>query len=147
MSWGMRKENWCNWYFVEIEVFHNITSQHIWSHLHSLLIKLWYSSLFISICNRTLTASTRFGFLHYGYGWAWDDQGGFWRRKLENNVKDFRPHSRALKTGLFGFFFHPEQCFSLTIFHPEQCFCIQIVQGQHGEQENTFSFPSVVTIN
>jgi len=27
-----------------------------------------------------------------------------------------------LEIGLFGLFFQPEQCFSLTIIQPEQCF-------------------------
>ena len=28
----------------------------------------------------------------------------------------------CLKFGLFGLFFQPEQCFSLTTIQPEQCF-------------------------
>ena len=35
-------------------------------------------------------------------------------------------------SGLFGFFFQPEQCFSLTTFQPEQCFSAKFQQAERG---------------
>ena len=35
----------------------------------------------------------------------------------------------VFKSGLFGFFFQPEQYFALTTFHPEQCFSANFSQG------------------
>ena len=43
----------------------------------------------------------------------------------------FAPQARSayLKFGLFGFFFQPEQCFSLTTIQPEQCFSASFSQN------------------
>jgi len=38
-------------------------------------------------------------------------------------------------SGLFGFFFQPEQCFSLTTFQPEQYFSAEIQQAERGQRE------------
>ena len=35
----------------------------------------------------------------------------------------------CLKFGLFGLFFQPEQCFSLTTIQPEQCFSASFSQS------------------
>ena len=35
----------------------------------------------------------------------------------------------CLKFGLFGLFFQPEQCFSLTTIQPEQCFSASFSQN------------------
>ena len=46
---------------------------------------------------------------------------------VKSHTKDNAPFA-CLKNGLFGFFFQPEQCFSLTTIQPEQCFSTSFSQ-------------------
>ena len=39
----------------------------------------------------------------------------------------------CLKFGLFGLFFQPEQCFSLTTIQSEQCFSAKIQTSERGQ--------------
>ena len=43
-------------------------------------------------------------------------------KKISESSKDTKAPFACLKFGLFGLFFQPEQCFSLTTIQPEQCF-------------------------
>ena len=59
--------------------------------------------------------------------WRWSPSGSAWRPLW---LRSAYPIS-----GLFGFFFQPEQCFSLTTFQPEQYFSAKIQQAERGRYE------------
>ena len=53
--------------------------------------------------------------------------------------------SACLKNGLFGFFFQPEQCFSLTTIQPEQCFSASFSQVSDQRTRPLLSQPHELT--